>query len=514
MYTTDEDSTQCVQGVATVYSVKGAGDSLVSGRSNPDVFCLTKEDIPHVLLRPPHFENPSSETLLELARIAGKLEAFFKAPQDVEWAVDQRNNLSILQSRPLRQGRAAKDILERLPEDVIPLAGEGVRIASGAASGVVLVKDHGQVDDVEPGTILVTNALTPDLVRHLDKLSGVIANKGSRAGHFASVSREFGLPVMTLDDTDMLKDGMKVTMDADTGQVYPGKVDIPGASKPRRKAWKSTEAAKRLDSIMRHLSTLNLTDPDGDNFTPEGCRSIHDVIRFAHEISLNEMFNLVGRSGRGLGRVKKLTTRLPFILYVLDLGGGLFSSVRDAKTITPEDIVSKPMWALWWGLSKSGATWDEKLVHVDWEEFDRISAGIFPKDSKILASYSIVAEDYTHLLLRFGYHFTVVDSVCTDSGSNHISFRFKGGGGDWDQRINRLVFLRHTLEAKGFTTTSRGDMLSAQFTHGTENETRQRLVFLGRLMAHSRMLDLKLPSETAALELAEYFLKQDRKGNG
>ncbi|WP_147822502.1 PEP/pyruvate-binding domain-containing protein [Salidesulfovibrio onnuriiensis] len=509
MYTTDEDATQCVQGVASIYSVKGLGESLVSGRARPDVFCLTKEDNPHVLLRPPHFDNPRSETLLELGRIADKLEHFFKTPQDVEWGVDERDRLFILQSRPLRQNATARDISKQVPDNALPMLSGGVRISAGTAVGRI-VRNAEAIAELPHGAILVTETLTPALARHLDRLDGVIARRGSRAGHFASVAREFGLPVMVLDEIEELSDGQEVTMDADTGQVYAGCVEELRRQDPRREAWRGTWAAKRLGAIMPHLSILNLTDPEGDNFQPEGCRSMHDVIRFAHEISLNEMFSLVGRSGRGLGRVKKLTSKLPFVLYVLDLGGGLFSSVRDAKSITPDDIVSKPMWALWWGLSKSGATWDEKLIHVDWEEFDRISAGIFTKDSKLLASYSIVAEDYTHLLLRFGYHFTVVDSVCGGAGPNHISFRFKGGGGDWDQRMNRLAFLRHTMESKGFSTKSRGDMLTAQFTHGTENETRQRLVFLGRLMAHSRMLDLKLPTEETAVELAERFLEQDR----
>lgn len=514
MYTTDEDPTQCVQGVTSVYSVRGLGESLVSGQSKPDVFCLTKEDTPHILHKPHHFDTPPLKAVLRLSHIARELESFFESPQDVEWALDNEENLHILQSRPLHSQTMVRDLPPAPPIDTLPLIAEGLRVSQGVCSGTIIRSDAAPGKPLEHGTILVTASLAPSLVRHMDTLAGVIARTGSRAGHFASVAREFGLPVMVTEETDALEDGMEVTMSADTGQVYPGRIDALLQAPRLGNQHQETPAGKRLASIMHHLSPLSLTDPDAENFTPEGCKSMHDVVRFAHEVAVNGMFTLVERSGRGLGRVKKLNTKLPIVLYVLDLGGGLFSSVREEKTITPEDVVSKPMWAVWWGLSKSGATWSQALQHVDWEELDRISAGIFSKDSKILASYAIVAQDYTHLMLRFGYHFAVLDSICGNDSTNHIAFRFKGGGGEWEQRTNRLVFLRKALEAKGFTVRIRGDMLDAHFGHGTENQTRQRLVFLGRIMAHSRMLDLKLSSREAALELAEQFISLDEADNG
>ena len=190
---------------------------------------------------------------------------------------------------------------------------------------------------------------------------------------------------------------------------------------------------------------------------------MHDVVRFCHEKSVAEMFSLVDKKGRGMGSSKRLKTHLPLVMYLLDLGDGFFPNAADGKLVEAADIKSRPMWALWYGLSDARVQWPNTLTHMDWEEFDKMAGGIFSFDSKLLASYGLISEDYLHLMIRFGYHFSVVDTMCgSDEGANYINFRFKGGGAGFDQRLLRLDFIRRVLDSYGFETSTRGDMIDAK----------------------------------------------------
>ena len=145
---------------------------------------------------------------------------------------------------------------------------------------------------------------------------------------------------------------------------------------------------------------------------------------------------------------------------------------------------------------------------MDWEEFDKVSGGIFSFDSRLLASYGLVSEDYVHLMIRFGYHFSVVDSVCgAEPGANYIKFRFKGGGAGFDQRLLRLEFIRQVLDRYGFDTRTRGDMIDATFARQGENETRRLLVRLGYLMAVTRLMDMRMENEEQVAQEVEKFLQ-------
>ena len=194
-------------------------------------------------------------------------------------------------------------------------------------------------------------------------------------------------------------------------------------------------------------------------------------------------------------------------MYLLDLGEGLFANARDERVVTAEDIKSRPMWALWYGLSDSRVQWPDAMTHMDWEEFDKMSAGIFSFDSKLLASYGLISDDYVHLMIRFGYHFSVVDALCgPDAGANYVNFRFKGGGAGFDQRLLRLEFIRLVLERYGFETASRGDMIDAKVARLDENETRRLLVRLGYLLAVTRLMDMRMTDRASMEAEVERFI--------
>jgi pyruvate,water dikinase len=254
------------------------------------------------------------------------------------------------------------------------------------------------------------------------------------------------------------------------------------------------------------VTRLNLKDPDAFEFRPDRCRSFHDIVRYVHEKGMQEIFLLGGRTGRGLGRAPKLETDLPLALYVVDLRRR--GSWGRGKTIRIDDVGSVPLEAVWKGVEGASARWEDGLYHVDWETIDRISGGIFAKDARFLSSYALVSRDYMHMLIRFGYHFTVLDTLCgTTPGVNYIAFRFKGGGGGSAGGRFRLHFIRTVLEACPFQVTIRGDMLDARVVRVEEATVRRLLSILGGLLAKTRLLDMSLTSKAQAEDMATSYLK-------
>lgn len=405
------------------------------------------------------------------------------------------------------------DPLAELPE--LLSGGEGV--APGVACGTVV---HAfsccDLPDLPTGSVLVTNNLGPSLARLLDRLEGVVALHGSRASHFASVAREFGLPVITgiPDCFERLEPGAMVTVDATHGRVLAGHPSVAPSRRTSARALARRGLMRRLTRAMPHIAKLNLIDPASSDFAPANCRSMHDLVRFCHEMSVTEMFDLVGRDGRGLSGARKVKTDIPVVMYVLNLDDGLFPSAVGRKEISPEDFRSLPLWVLWFGLTSEPNIWNSLPPAADWEALDRLSGGIMPRDTLSLASYAVVSAQYAHVMLRFGYHFTVVDTLCgTTPRENYIQFRFKGGGASAEGREWRQHYLARILAAQGFSYTIRGDLLDARHPAADEIVIQKRLAMLGKLLARARLIDMRLRSEAEAERLADAFLGDIRRAS-
>jgi pyruvate,water dikinase len=492
-----------------VYGVRGLGNELVDGSISPDKATLTREETPklNVDCTPDTGGLPSEETLARLGSIAMQLERALGCPQDIEWAEDVTGELFILQSRPLQSERE-EAYENQEPLGVKPLVDGLERASTGASCGEIYFASTGErIARIPEGAVVVTKTLQPSLLTFISRMNGVISDTGSRASHFASVARESGVPVVVGKVDYPFEPGQLVTVDGTNGAVFDGCVEAI-MTRAREGEQVSQRVVEQYSKVAPLAVKLNLTDPQAEDFTPAGCKSLHDVVRFCHEKSVNEMFSVMDKRGRGMLRAKRLKTNLPLVMYVLDLGDGFFENAAEGKTVSPQDIKSRPMWALWYGLSDDRVRWPERLTHMDWEEFDKVSAGIFSFDSRLLASYGLVSDNYLHLMIRFGYHFSVVDSVCgPDAGANYINFRFKGGGAGFDQRLLRLEFIRRVLERYGFETRTRGDMIDAKFARQGENETRRLLVRLGYLMAVTRLMDMRMENEAQVAQEVERFIE-------
>jgi hypothetical protein len=192
-------------------------------------------------------------------------------------------------------------------------------------------------------------------------------------------------------------------------------------------------------------------------------------------------------------------------MQVLDWATGLTPAARDRKEVTPEHFASVPMQAAWAGLAgpgyqvvpRAGAPGLGALRPAQRRHFQ-------PQNLGWLASYALVAANYAHLLLRFGYHFAVVDALAGERPEeNHIQFRFKGGGGSPEKKGWRLAMLTRVLTHYGFGVKVQEDMLEAKCDAAGSAGHQLRLNILGYMLGRTPLLDMALESREHALRLAE-----------
>ena len=506
-----------------VSAVCGLSDSLVGGDASPQHMFRIDKHTRTVL------ETKSSETgplanlqfLDELSEYALKMEDHFQHPLDMEWAVDELDRLFLLQVRPLLvtppEGKfGGPEIALEYPDHPLVLQG-GKCAASGVVTGRVLLQQsiglETSAPQLEPDTILVTRTASTTFTPWVSKVRGIITDIGGTASHLASVAREFGVPALfdTQIATTTLKDGETITLWAGRqGRVYRGAVEelIQGARQIKRPIFDSP-AHLRLQRLLDLISPLNLTDPNSVDFSPEKCRTVHDIIRYCHELSVRQMFNLGETIGRTRNAVR-LKVNIPINLFALDMGGGLRPGLTTSDEINAHDVTSVPFTALWRGFSYPGINWTSAIAVGAQDFMSLIAAGIRPQDNSRLggASYAMLSGDYLNLNVRFGYHFATVDALCSeDIEHNYVTLSFAGGAGAYHGRSLRIQFLANVLTRLGFEVTIKGDLIEASLMRLDQPAIETALDQLGRLLGTSRLLDMALKTPEQVVALTESFFQ-------
>jgi pyruvate,water dikinase len=265
---------------------------------------------------------------------------------------------------------------------------------------------------------------------------------------------------------------------------------------------------ERVRAVAELIVPLHLVDRRSPTFKPENCRTYHDITRFAHEKAIQAMFGLMDEVAQGRVpalKLLKLKTSLPLNLHLVDLGDGLAS--HDTP-VPPEAIISRPMRALWKGISHPGITWAGP-VPVDVGGFLHVlgQSAINPPEQFWDKTYAIVAANYVNYACRLGYHFQSVDSYIGDAPlDNYINFTFKGGAADDVRRIRRIRLIALVLERLGFKMEIIGDVIRARLRGHPAPEMEDRLNLVGRLMAYVRQMDMLMKDDNISQILAERFL--------
>lgn len=450
----------------------------------------------------------SDEELASLANLAYRIERLFGGPQDVEWAIDGQGTIWILQARALRVGSDRVRML-RAPR-ARPLLTGGITIFPGRASGPVVIADSARdLGRVPDGSVVVLRHTCPECVKFLPRIGGLIVDFGNPAGHAAALVREYRVPALfeAAEATRVLAKIETASLDAAGRRVYEGVFfDAEGRDRVRRRI------AQPRHPLVEHVTSLKLLDPTAWSFRASSCRSVHDLVRFAHEKAIQAVFSLGDDEvEEGHSSIHVLESDVPIDLHVLDLGGGLLEDALDKATVRPEDIRSVPFAALWRGMSHSEVSWSGREF-VSLSGFASVVARAITDratEARELGarSYVAVAENYVNFNSRLAYHYAMVDA-CVDQqqSSNFINFRFKGGGAEPYRKHLRARFLQECLRHYDFSVDVRHDLVNAWLRRYSADATEARLDMLGRLMACSRQLDMYMADESSMRWYVDRFL--------
>jgi pyruvate, water dikinase len=100
---------------------------------------------------------------------------------------------------------------------------KGTGASTGTAKGKVkIVKSIKDAPFFEEGSVLVTRITDPTMVMMMAKSVAIICDIGGLTSHPSIVSREMGIPciVNTKMSTQVLKDGMEIIVDGNTGEIF------------------------------------------------------------------------------------------------------------------------------------------------------------------------------------------------------------------------------------------------------------------------------------------------------
>jgi pyruvate,water dikinase len=198
--------------------------------------------------------------IIQLAEYADTLEKHYGIPQDIEWGVE-KNKIYILQSRPITTINNTKKPAAKVADTgKLLLTGQGA--SPGVATGVVGIITSGKdLNKIKQGDIMVTKMTMPDMVPGMRRAGAIVTDEGGMACHAAIVSRELGCPAVvgTKKATQVLKDGMEVTVDGSKGMVYEGRVAAPESAKPASVSGVVTAFSKPITATE---VKVNISEPD------------------------------------------------------------------------------------------------------------------------------------------------------------------------------------------------------------------------------------------------------------
>jgi len=177
----------------------------------------------------------SDDEVVELAKQAVIIEQHYGRPMDIEWAKDgDDGKLYIVQARPetVNSQQSSNTVERYLLKERAEVLCEGRSIGQRIGQGPVrLINDISQMDQVQPGDVLVTDMTDPDWEPVMKRAAAIVTNRGGRTCHAAIIARELGIPAVVgcVDATQKLQDGAAVTVscaEGDSGFIYNGALDF------------------------------------------------------------------------------------------------------------------------------------------------------------------------------------------------------------------------------------------------------------------------------------------------
>jgi pyruvate, water dikinase len=486
--------------------VEGKGISLVSvPQERQEVPCLGES-----LMR-------------EIIEGALRIEQYMKSFQDIEWSIDQEGQVTYLQARPLQfSGKLKMDkgrLITAAQNYPVLLKDRGVIASRGIGAGTVFQVQSEEDSQLFPrGAVLVLKHTSPRMSKIVPLASAVVTDIGAVTGHMATICREFRVPTIvdTYSATQVLKTGMEVTVDAEENVVYQGVVkELLTAQLIEKIPYEETYEFKLLRRLLKKISTLNITDPQSNEFDAAHCKTFHDIIRFAHEMAVRKIAQGIHPSQLStIHSLTKLKLPIPLNLTVLDIGGGI-SKGTSSNEITLQEVDCRPLLILLRALIAPGV-WQSQPVDLDFKgfmsSFTRNPSTQALSTEMLNINLAIVSREYLNLNLGLGYHFNLIDgNMSEDRNSNYIYFRFFGGVTEVNRRTRRVKLLAQILEKNDFAVETKGELITARIKKVERVLMEEKFRLIGRLIGFTRQLDVLLRNEKDIDFFTAKFLKEEQE---
>jgi pyruvate,water dikinase len=522
---------------ALINAVWGLGKYAVAGTIEPDQYIVTRDPLGQILeqqipIKPVMLrcrpqggveELPvpgdmqarpclQEHQLTQLMLHAQTLENHFHKPQDIEWALDDQDRIWILQSRLLKiPARKTTSPRPRTVRGHRILLDKGSVAFRGVGAGpVVLVRREEDLKDFPAGGILVSRHTSPNFVTVMHLAEAIVTDAGSPTGHMALLAREFRVPTIlnTGNATQVLVPGQEVTVDADYKNVYEGIVpELLEEKATDADELADTPVFRTLKSVLQKIVPLNLLDPKSQTFAPAHCRTVHDIVRYAHEHSMREMFKM--REHGTTGNAVLLDSDLPFKVNMIDLGGGLKKGVN--RKSRPDQILSIPFKAFWEGVS--AMRWPQakpdnvkSISSVFVKTDEQIAQGENPYRDE---SYVLISQNYMNFSIHLGYHFSNVEAYVSEQvNDNYLTFHFHGGGSTPERRERRVRLIEAIIDRIDLHHQRHGDIIEARMAKYSPDEMLKRLAVMGKLTTYTKQLDMVLFSEGIVDWYIKDFLRE------
>lgn len=385
-------------------------------------------------------------------------------------------------------------------------------IFPGRAEGSVVRRGGSKPQSVPRAAVLVIDQPTPELTPLLHNATAVLSRGGSPVGHLATLLREFSIPsIFQLGGSlSRLRNSSVVSVDATNRKIYE-ESRWPGV---RELVLTRIAAARRATPDLPYelILSLNLTDPTSSAFKARSCASIHDVIRFVHEMSVRAMFRFGDQHNRRWrAKTCRLKTELPLRVKLLAL-----DRPRPEKRtqLRPEQVESVPFKAFWRGVADPALAWRDRwsreFAGLPSSFREEVLGGHRGPRRKGEDNFLIFASDYLNFNARFDYHYAMIDSLIGPGDQkNYVHFRFYTGGADPVRRKRRALFLELVLRELRFGVDRRGDLVTAWMRRYSQRDSLEALEMLGRLMVCSRQLDLLMNHEQDVQDFYKSFISGD-----
>ncbi len=300
----------------------------------------------------------TDEQIAKLATFAKRIEKHYGCYMDMEWAIDHKDRIWILQARPEtvwsnKKGKekGAKKEMKNLTTEHKVLV-KGLPASPGMTSGVChVITNPEDIEQFNEGEILVTTMTSPDWVPAMKKAVAIVTDAGGMTCHASIVSRELGIPCVvgtksrSVEATEVLRTGQEVTIDAQNGIVYDGIVaDL--VKKEEAPKGNIIAAAEYFPPTGTKI-LMNLGDPDlADRYANLPCDGI-GLMReefiwttFIHEhplylIETGRPEKVIDMLAEGISKVCRAMGSRPVTLRFSDFKSGEYRNLKGGEKYEP-----------------------------------------------------------------------------------------------------------------------------------------------------------------------------------